>query len=54
MTDTKPMTLEECQAKAEECRSMAERAPMLEHRAMLRNFADVWELLCTEIKKAQR
>jgi len=54
MSDIRPMTVEECQAKAAECRDMAEHAPRLEHRAMLRNFADVWEQLCEEVKKAER
>lgn len=54
MSHIEPMTVAECQAKAAECRDMAERAPMPGHRAMLRNFADAWERLCEEMKKAQR
>lgn len=52
MSENKPLTVKECRAKLAECRYMAERVPKLEHRIMLRNMADAWERLCTEMERA--
>ena len=52
MTDTKPLTLEECHGKAGECRAMAKRADNPSHRIMLEHMAETWERICAELKKA--
>ena len=47
----KPLTFDECKAKAEECRDMARRAEKPEQRTMLEHMAETWERLCAEIRK---
>ena len=51
--EPRPLTLEECHAKAAEVRALARRAVASEHRIMLEHMAETWDRICEDIKRRE-